>query len=364
MEGYFEEIGIQASDVQAGTILGESPAMQDVLREVSCIATTDLTAIIRGESGCGKELIARLIHHCSNRAQKPFVALNCAALSETILESELFGHERGAFSGAVGVHKGRFERANGGTLFLDEIGDISPSFQLKLLRVLQEGEYERVGATQTIKTDVRIIAATNRNLEKSVEQGKFRLDLYFRLNVAAIYVPPLRQRREDIPLLIKRVLGRSVNTLRKKIVGVSDAALERLIACQWPGNVRELENCVLRAASRSRSGIVEPTDLYCTHDRCLGKLIWNQTTAPPPMTATEPLHASRRDDCSARTEIMSQENKIGKFTKDELTSALEQSGWVQTRAARLLGVTPRQFGYALRKYSDSGVREGRDNKVV
>jgi Nif-specific regulatory protein len=228
-----------------GDIIGESPKMKSVYNVVERICESNVTVLIRGETGTGKELVAAAIHKRSKRKDEPFVKLNCAAITDTLIESELFGHERGAFTDAKEMRKGRFELADGGTLFLDEIGDISASAQVKLLRVLQEREFERVGGSKTIKVNVRLIAATNRNLENMVEKGLFREDLYYRLNVIPIDLPPLRERGDDIALLVNFFLKKSMNNHKKKIV-ITDEAMDILCQYSWPGNVRELENTVER----------------------------------------------------------------------------------------------------------------------
>lgn len=228
-------------------MVGESAAMQRVYQFISKIAPTDATVLIGGESGTGKELAARAIHRNSKRAQKSFMAVNCAALSESLLESELFGHERGAFTGAIAQKKGRLEIAEGGTVFLDEIGELSPALQVKLLRVLQEREFERVGGTLTIKVDVRVIAATNKNLDDAMARGEFRHDLYYRLNVVSLDMPPLRERREDIMLLASYFLDKYGTRCNRRFKGFSDDARACLLSHDWPGNVRELENAIERA---------------------------------------------------------------------------------------------------------------------
>ncbi|MBW4829092.1 MAG: sigma-54 dependent transcriptional regulator [Clostridiaceae bacterium] len=222
--------------------LGETESIKDIKERINIVAKTDSTVLIRGESGTGKELVAELIHKNSLRKGKPFIKVNCAALSENVLESELFGHEKGAFTGALYERKGRFELANKGTIFLDEIGDISLDMQTKLLRVIQEKEFERVGSSKTIKTDFRLIAATNRNLEKEIEKGNFREDLYYRINVIPICVPPLRERKGDITLLFNYFIGKFSKEMRKDISNISQKAKELLISYNWPGNVRELRN--------------------------------------------------------------------------------------------------------------------------
>jgi Nif-specific regulatory protein len=228
-------------------MVGESPLLQRVYQLISKVAPTDSTVLIFGESGTGKELAARAIHRNSKRGDKPFIAANCAAFAESLLESELFGHEKGAFTGALLQKKGRLELADGGTIFLDEIGDLSPSLQTKLLRVLQEREFERVGGSRTIKVDIRVLAATNRDLESAIKKGAFRQDLYFRLNVVKLTMPPLRERREDIPLLANYFARKYAEKCNRRVMGISSEARKRLMTYDWPGNVRELENAIERA---------------------------------------------------------------------------------------------------------------------
>ena len=241
-------------------IITKNARMEEILALTQDIASLRSTALIRGESGTGKELVARAIHFSGNRAEKPFIAVNCAALTETLLESELFGYEKGAFTGATGQAKGKFEVADGGTIFLDEIGDISAKLQADLLRVLQERRFYRVGGNQEVEVDVRVIAATNRNLAEEVQQGRFREDLFYRLNVIEIRLPPLRERREDIPLLVEHFVQRISSQLDKDVGGISAEALKLLIAYDWPGNVRELENVIERAIVSCRNGTLEEQD--------------------------------------------------------------------------------------------------------
>ncbi|UEM21660.1 nif-specific transcriptional activator NifA [Skermanella mucosa] len=278
-------------DYQVDNVVCSSKRMQEVLAQVHRVAPFRSTVLIRGESGTGKELIARAMHMLSSRKEQPFIRINCAALPESLLESELFGHERGAFTGANRDHKGRFELASGGTLFLDEIGDISPSFQAKLLRVLQEQEFERVGGTRTIKTDVRIITATNVNLEEAVAQGKFRADLYYRINVVTIFLPPLRERSDDIPLLANHFVQK-FNRENQLNVALHDDALDILKKCPWPGNVRELENCIERAATLCRDGVIWDLDLSCQMNLCYSSTLWHHRTVTPTAGASIPGHAS------------------------------------------------------------------------
>jgi DNA-binding NtrC family response regulator len=241
-------------------IITKNPRMQEILALTQDIASLRSTVLIRGESGTGKELVARAIHFSGSRAEKPFVAVSCAALTESLLESELFGYEKGAFTGASGQAKGKFEVADGGTIFLDEIGDISGKLQADLLRVLQERRFYRVGGTEEVQVEVRVIAATNKNLAEEVQEGRFREDLYYRLNVIEIKLPPLRERREDIPLLAEHFVHRISSELGKDVNGLTAAALKILIAHDWPGNVRELENVIERAIVTCRNGMLDQQD--------------------------------------------------------------------------------------------------------
>ncbi len=333
------------------SVVGQSKAMQGVFAEVHQVALSKSTVLLRGESGTGKEVIARAIHHISPRRDKPFVKVNCAALSETLLESELFGHERGSFTGASSERKGRFEMANGGTLFLDEIGDISPAFQTKLLRVLQEREFERVGGAKTIRVDVRLIAATNCNLEQAVARGDFREDLYYRINVVSLHLPPLRERREDIPALAEHFL-KMFNEENGKHLKFSVEAMHMMTNCRWPGNVRELGNCVERMAAMTQGNLVRKKDMLCDSDRCFSSIMWQQHSkhAVLPITSTPaatPQHREPVDDPTPPTDLPPLD---GDVQKQQLVDALEKCGWVQAKAARLLGITPRQIGYAIAKY--------------
>jgi DNA-binding NtrC family response regulator len=243
-------------------LIGQSGVMREVFRAVDKVVDSNVTVLIQGESGTGKELIARAIHyHSKTRSSKPFVAVNCSALPESLLESELFGHEKGAFTGAIGRRMGKFEVANGGTIFLDEIGLMSPSVQAKMLRFLQEREFERVGGNDLIKVDVRVISATNKDLEEAVKKGEFREDLYYRIAVFPIKLPPLRERKEDIPLLVAHFIDKYARQENKEIDGVSPDALELLMAYHWPGNVRELENAIERAIVLASTKEITPKDL-------------------------------------------------------------------------------------------------------
>jgi transcriptional regulator with GAF, ATPase, and Fis domain len=313
-------------------MVGESGSMQRVYHFISKVAPTDSTVLITGESGTGKELAARSIHRNSKRAQKPFIAVNCAALNESLLESELFGHEKGAFTGALAQKKGRLEIADGGTLFLDEIGDLSPSLQVKLLRVLQEREFERVGGTQTIKVDIRLIAATNRNLEDAIESGDFRQDLYYRLNVVSFEMPALRERREDIPLLSSYFAEKYGVKCNRKLRGLSPEARARLSAYDWPGNVRELENAIERAVVLGTTDFILPEDLP-------EALLENEATAATPPTSYH--------DAVAQTK------------KQIILSAMDKAKGSYTEAAKLLGVHP---NYLHRLIRNLNLRDQLPNK--
>ncbi len=338
-----------------GNIVGDSPEIRGVLQRITKVAPTRAAVLLRGESGTGKELFAAAIHRLSNRRDKPMVKLNCAALSENLLESELFGHEKGAFTGAIERKKGRFEHADGGTLFLDEIGEISPAFQVKLLGALQEGEFERVGGSQTLRVDVRVVAATNRDLEAAVVTGHFRADLYFRICVVPITLPPLRERRGDIPPLANAFLDR-FNRENGTRLRFSQRALAHLAGCFFPGNIRELENCVSRVATLAAGPVIDVDDLSCVGDDRLSPLLRRRSeeapaprglaegepapaASPPAVDEVPPLEDGRRtaEGSTARS-------------RQELIDAMEKSGWVQAKAARLLGLTPRQIAYALKKH--------------
>ncbi len=328
-------------------VIGQSKRMQEVFADVHMAAPGNNTILLRGESGTGKEAIARAIHFISSRKNKPFIKVNCAALSESLLESELFGHEKGAFTGALHHRKGRFEQASGGTLFLDEIGDISPAFQVKLLRVLQEREFERVGGNETINVDVRLICATNRNLEEAISKGEFRSDLYFRINVISIHLPPLRERKEDIPLLVESILAR-FNKENNVKFSLTPDALQLLTNCYWPGNVRELENCIARFCTLSQNSLIQKHDIPCQNNNCLSSSLWkHQTQQPsiPIIPISEPEISHSCITCNIN------ENNKPQNDRERLIYAMEKSGWVQAKAARLLNLTMRQMGYALKKHN-------------
>jgi Nif-specific regulatory protein len=327
-------------------VIGQSKIMQEVFAQVHQVAPSRSTVLLRGESGTGKEAIARAIHHLSTRKDKPFIKVNCAALTETLLESELFGHEKGSFTGASQERKGRFEMAHGGTLFLDEIGDISPAFQTKLLRVLQEREFERVGGSKTIKVDVRLVAATNKNLEEAVAKGEFRADLYYRINVVSIFLPPLRERREDIPALAEHFLLQ-FNEESGKHLKFATEAMQAMCSCQWPGNVRELSNCIERIAATTQGNIIRRKDMLCDSGRCFSSIMWQQQSRHNVIPiVSAPAQASP----AAHTAAPAPSDDLGTPQKQQIVEALEKCGWVQAKAARLLGITARQMGYAISKH--------------
>jgi Nif-specific regulatory protein len=304
-------------------IIGTSKEMRDVYEQVAQVAHTNTTVLIRGESGTGKELVAHAIHYNSPRAAKPFVKVNCAALPESLIEAELFGHEKGAFTGAIARKRGRFELAEGGTLFLDEIGDLSPAMQVKLLRVLQEREFERVGGTETIKVNVRMIAATNVELEQAVQDGRFRSDLYYRLNVFSIYMPLLRERKTDILLLADHFLEKYGRQGGKSIKRISTPAIDMLMSYHWPGNVRELENVIERAT------------LVCD-----GNVIHGFHMPPTLQTA----------EGSGTVTKVSLDQSVAAFEKELIQDALKTARGNRARAARMLDTTERILGYKVKKY--------------
>jgi DNA-binding NtrC family response regulator len=302
-----------------GNIIGTSTAIEKVYEIIDKVADTDSTVLISGPSGTGKELIARAIHYSSNRSNKPIIVMNCGAIPEELLESELFGHEKGAFTGAYRNRIGRFEVANGGSLFLDEVGEMSPALQVKLLRVLQEQSFERVGGTKTIHVDVRIIAATNKNLTVSINNGTFREDLYYRLNVVPIRVASLKQRRSDIPLLIDHFLKKFQEGKTERITGFSHESMEAMLEYEWPGNVRELENVIKRLTILCDNEVVAFDDLP-EHIQ--------QVTAP--------LTQSEEDESIEGG--LSLDEAVRDYEKRLIIEALEKSGWVKTKAAKLLNI--------------------------
>jgi Nif-specific regulatory protein len=308
---------------EPSNIIGKSKGMREVYDLIAQVSKSNATVMIRGESGTGKELVANAIHYNSLRANKPFIKVNCAALPETVLESELFGHEKGAFTGATHERKGRFEMAQGGTIFLDEVGDLPPMVQIRLLRVLQEREFERVGATTTTKVDVRVIAATNRSLEKLIEEGKFREDLYYRLDVFPIYIPPLRERKTDILLLTDFFVERFASTNNKRIQRTCTHAIDMLMSYHWPGNVRELENCIERAVLLSKEGVI-----YGYH-------------LPPTLQTST---------YTGTIPYSTLQGELERLERDLIMDALKTTRGNMTKAAQILGTSERIIGLRIQKY--------------
>jgi len=319
---------LRARDITADQIIYRSAVMNEVVNLAGRVATSNTTVLIRGESGTGKELLARLIHTLSHRSGKPMITVNCAALPENLLESELFGHEKGAFTGALQRRIGRFEEADEGTLFLDEIGDLSPGVQVKLLRFLQEREFQRLGGNQTIHSDVRIISATNRDLEQRVKQGLFRDDLYYRLNVVSIEIPPLRDRKEDIPPLIDHFLERFGGEIGDAMPRVSAEARDLLLKYDYPGNVRELENIIERAVVIKRGDVITTSDL-------------------PFSTSSQPMEPEKESGCIAGKGL---KESVEALERNMIEKALEATNNHQTRAAEVLGISERMLRYKLKKY--------------
>jgi len=307
-------------------MIGGSPAMQQVYEMASSVAVSNANVLITGESGTGKELLARSIHYNSLRKDKPFVVLNCAALSEGVLESELFGHEKGAFSGALDLRKGRFERADQGTLFIDEVAEMSLSAQVKLLRVIQEHEFERVGGNKTISVDVRIVAATNKTLEEQVKAGRFREDLYYRLNVVNINVPPLRSRREDIEPLTRYFLDKYAGETGKKITELAPRAISCLLAHDWPGNVRELQNAIERAVVLAKGSVLTPRDF------------------PQGLQGDDQICLQLPEKGGSLTDILED------FERQLILQTLQRENGSQTRAADALGIKRTTLRYKMEKY--------------
>lgn len=321
-------------------IIGESKRMADVFAAIELVSQSKATVLLRGESGTGKEKIAHAIHYNSDRADGPFIRVSCAALPDTLLEAELFGYEKGAFTGAAARKKGRFELANGGTLFLDEIGEIPHSTQIKLLRVLQEREFERVGGTETIHVNIRLITATNKNLEKEVREGRFRQDLYYRLNVIPIFIPALRERREDIPLLVSYFLQKANEENGKKVKYISDEAMDYLVNYSWMGNVRELENAIERAVVLCKTDKLEKNLFPIPGDKTHPALVHLET----PSFSAEEVNPSIADEDSSLTDA------VESLEKRLIIKAMEQVDHNQRQAAKTLGITERILGYKLKRY--------------
>jgi Nif-specific regulatory protein len=298
-----------ASEVQ---LVGQSPALEEIKAQIAQVAPTNATVLIRGESGVGKELVARAIHLASPRRDGPFVCLNCAALAESLLESELFGHEKGAFTGATQRKIGKFEAAHNGTIFLDEIGEMTPSAQAKLLRVLEGHPYERVGGSEPIRVNVRVVAATNRPLEEAVNAGQFRRDLYFRLQVIEIRVPPLRERRSDIPILAEFFLRRFLEETGRRLKGFTPAAMEKMLNYTWPGNVRELRNVIERAVALGKGPLLDAADIWLS-----GLELDSRSETSPPAYIPRSLE---------------------EVEKEHIAATLRHTDWNKSQAAAILGI--------------------------
>ncbi|MBN1226428.1 MAG: sigma-54-dependent Fis family transcriptional regulator, partial [Deltaproteobacteria bacterium] len=304
-------------------IIGNSNKMREVFQMISQVCKSNATVLIRGESGTGKELVANAIHYNSLRSNQPFVKVNCSAIPSNLVESELFGHERGAFTGAIRQKPGKFEIANKGTIFLDEVGSIDMDVQAKLLRVLQEREFERVGGYNTIKANIRVIAATNKNLEEAVEKGTFRSDLYYRINVFPIYIPPLKERKTDILLLADHFLEKYANENKKDIRRLSTPAIDMLMQYHWPGNVRELENCIERAVLVCEESVIHSYHL------------------PPSLQTGEE---------SDTLPVLSLEDSVGNLEREMIIDAMKNTHGNMVSAAKMLRITERKFAYKVKKY--------------
>ncbi len=327
-----EEEKVRYADKALKNVIGKSPAMQKVFNMVRRVSNSDSTILINGETGTGKGLLAKAIHKASYRRKRPFVSINCGAIPENLLESELFGHVKGAFTGATASKVGKFEAANGGTIFLDEIGDMSHDLQVKLLKVLEEQEFEPVGACRTVKVDVRIIAATHRDLEEEVQKGSFREDLFYRLYVIPIRLPALRQRKEDIPLLTQHFLNRLNNKMVSNIQGVSQEAMRIMQNYDWPGNIRELANLLERLAVLKGEDYIEAEDLP---QKMLGKN--GKRSLPLP-------------ECDFGEEGISLSTAVSEFEKSLIYKSLEKTDWVKNKAAKLLKVKRTTLVEKIKRY--------------
>jgi two-component system NtrC family response regulator/two-component system nitrogen regulation response regulator GlnG len=335
-------VGLQGERFEAGEVLiGNSSPMQEVYKLIGQVAPTDVTVLIQGESGTGKELVARAIYTHSNRADKPFLPVNCAAIPEDLLESELFGHERGAFTSAYTRKIGKFEQCDGGTIFLDEIGDMSLKTQAKILRVIQDGEMQRLGGNERIKVDVRIIAATNKNLKHLIAQGRFREDLYYRLNVVTIRIPPLRERKEDIPLLARYFLEKDAKQMGKPIMSISEEAMEKLVAHDWPGNVRELENVIKRAVVMSRESILRADDIII------------EPSSLKTALSDEELETLLDEIFSRAVNLEDKESVMGWLEREMIIRALRRTKGNQSKAAKLLGMNRNTLRSKMKSYGIS-----------
>ena len=338
-----QAIAIQPADFDDDTdagIVGRSEAMQTIFKTIGQLSASDATVLITGESGTGKELVARAIYQHSRRSKQPFLAINCAAIPENLLESELFGHEKGAFTGATTQRIGKFEQGNHGTLFLDEVGDMSLATQAKILRVLQDGSFERVGGNQTVRVDVRIIAATNKQLEKAVADGQFREDLFYRLNVVRIHLPPLRERREDIKLLAGYFLRKFSRQLRQPVKSISPEAMEFLLQHSWPGNVRELENAIQRALIMSKGDVLLPADF--TQEILSARQAKPEVSVSPAPIQTKAGETNLEALARQLFDWAKQDSRrrlIPAVERELVIHALRETKGNQVHAARLLGIS-------------------------
>jgi transcriptional regulator with GAF, ATPase, and Fis domain len=317
--------------------------MQSIFAVIEKVADTPSTVLITGESGTGKELVAKALHEQSSRKSEPFIKINCAAIPKTLMESEMFGYEKGAFTGATSSKPGRFELADGGTLFLDEIGEIPVEMQVKLLRAIQESEFERVGGLKTIKVDVRLITATNRDLEQEVQRGNFREDLFYRLNVVPLQIPPLRKRTGDIPLLVNHIIKKFNERLKKSITGISDEALAALENHNWPGNIRELEN------------VLERTILFCKGDRIERSDLQLASAAQEPASQSQPVPVGVGEDEDEGGELSGSLKEVvraetARVERELIVKALDETGGNVTQAARLLKISRKSLQMKMKEF--------------
>jgi two-component system, NtrC family, response regulator AtoC len=327
--------------------------MRNIATVIEQVADSDVTVLIRGESGVGKELVSRAIHQRSTRRNRPFVKVNCAALPAELLESELFGHERGAFTGAATTRIGKFEQADGGTLFMDEIGEMKPALQAKLLHVLQDAEFTKLGSNKRINVDVRVVAATNRDLEAESRAGRFRQDLLFRLSAAVVELPPLRHRPREVPVLARLFVAEACARAGRPVSELSEATLQRLASYAWPGNVRELKNTVDFAVATADGASIEPWNLP---DRVAGRAAPPASPASPNKAASEPAVAPEGKALSpaaAPRRFQPIAEELRELERTRMLEALEETGWVQTRAAELIGMPTRTFTFKLKQYGIS-----------
>jgi nitrogen regulation protein NR(I) len=357
MVSYPEE-SAGAGDEEA--IVGSSPAMQQIYKMIGQVAPTGVTVLLRGESGTGKELVARAIYHHSQRSHKPFLPVNCAAIPETLMESEVFGHEKGAFTGALTRRIGKFEQCHGGTLFLDEIGDMTPATQAKVLRVLQDQQFERLGGSETIRVDVRLIVATNRDLEKAIQEGAFRQDLYYRLKVMTIFIPPLRERKEDIPELVRHFLQLYGPGINRNVVAMAPRALEKLMRYRWPGNVRELQNAIQRALVIAKGNAILPEDFLLEGlETDAGELKSQLDFEKRLQMLMEPVFKELAEHSKSRSEP----ELMAVVEKALIKRALQETKGNQVQAALLLGISRNTLRSKIERYrirKDIAIVEGEE----